>query len=160
MVPTPVKSSKLSESERADGKCAKAAWSLRGQGWQVAKKSEGTQCGGVSDHSGILAALASLLKKAGYRSATAHLSAVKCQHIGPPQKKWSDSDLSCPEGSMFPREGTSALREVELSTARCMQVAFLGGANCGCCVFNFGDQARPPSSGQEYAHICCSTVVD
>ena len=36
---------------------------------------------------GCLESVRSRLEKAGYRSATAHLSAAKCQHIGPHQKK-------------------------------------------------------------------------
>ena len=67
--------------------------------------------------------------------------------IGPPQKcgaldmqKLADAVVGneplCTGGPMFPREGTLcgswfAMREVELSTARCLQVSFLKGDGCG-----------------------------
>ena len=72
--------------------------------------------------------------------------------IGPPRKcgaldmqKLADlavgRDPLCAGGPIFPREGTLcgawwAMREVELSTTRCMQVTFLGGEGCGRCVFD------------------------
>ena len=52
------------------------------------------------------------------------------------------------------------MREVELSTARCIQVTFLGGPGCGRYVRFAGDHIRPPSSGQKTQDTCaCSTVV-
>ena len=62
-------------------------------------------------------------------------------------------DPSCPEGPMWPREGTLcgcwwAMREVELSTALCMQATFLGGPDCG--------QSASPAAEAETS--CCEDV--
>ena len=146
--------------------------------------------------------MGSLLKKAGYRSAGAYLSAVKNQHIwlgnnwsdaldlelregkracergiGPPRKcgaldmqKLADlavgRDPLCAGGPIFPREGTLcgawwAMREVELSTARCMQVTFLGGEGCGRCVFDLPvTKTDPQALGKKRTHACaCSATV-
>ena len=76
------------------------------------------------------------------------------------------SDPLCPEGPMWPREGTLcgcwwAMREVELSTARCMQVTFLGGPGCGRCVFDLPvTKADPQALGKKRTHTCaCSTIA-
>ena len=75
-------------------------------------------------------------------------------------------DPLCPEGPMWPREGTLcgcwwAMREVELSTARCMQVTFLGGPGCGRCVFDLPvTKSDAQALGKKRTHTCaCSTVV-
>ena len=97
--------------------------------------------------------------------------------IGPPEKcgafdmqKLADLSITgdplCPEGPMRTREGTLcgcwwAMREVELSTARCMQVTFLGGPGCGRCVIDFPvTKSDPQALGKKRTHTCaCSTVV-
>ena len=97
--------------------------------------------------------------------------------IGPPQKcgafdmqklallSISDNPL-CTDGPMWPREGTLcgcrwALREIELSVARCMQVTFLGGPGCGRCVFDLPvSKTDPQSLGKKRTHTCaCSPAV-
>ena len=146
--------------------------------------------------------LGTLLKRAGYRSAGAYLSAVKNQHIrlghpwtnaldlelkegkracergiGPPQKcgafdmqKLANLTISgdplCTAGPMWPREGTLcgcwwAMREIELSAARCMQVTFLGGQGCGRCVFDLPvSKTDPQAVGKKRTHMCaCSPAV-
>ena len=97
--------------------------------------------------------------------------------IGPPQKcgaqdmqKLADLavgvDPLCSGGPVFPREGTLcgswwAMREVELSTARCMQVEFLKGEGCGRCVFNLPvTKTDPQALGKKRTHACaCSASV-
>ena len=97
--------------------------------------------------------------------------------IGPPQKcgafdmqklaNLSISDNpSCADGPMWPREGTLcgcwwAMWEIELSLARCMQVAFLGGPGCGRCVFDLPvSKTDPQALGKKRTHTCaCSPAV-
>ena len=97
--------------------------------------------------------------------------------IGPPKKcgaldmqKLADlavgSEPLCAGGPIFPREGTLcgawwAMREVELSTARCMQVTFLEGEGCGRCVFNLPvTKTDPQALGKKRTHACaCSATV-
>ena len=84
-------------------------------------------------------------------------------------RSWQSSvgvDPLCSGGPMFPREGTLcgswwAMREVELSTVRCMQVKFLTGEGCGRCVFNLPVTTTDPQAlGKERTHACaCSTSV-
>ena len=69
-------------------------------------------------------------------------------------------------GPIFPREGTLcgawwAIREVELSTARCMQVTFLGGEGCGRCIFDLPvTKTDPQALGKKRTHACaCSATV-
>ena len=100
----------------------------------------------------------------------------RARDIGPPQKcgaldmKLADltiaSDPLCPVGPMWPRESTLcgcwwAMREVELSTARCMQVTVLIGPGCGRCVFDLlVTKTDPQGLGKKRTHTCaCSTVV-
>ena len=88
--------------------------------------------------------------------------------IGPPQKcgafdmqklanlSISDNPL-CADGPMWPREGTLcgcwwAMREIELSVARCMQVAFLGGPGCGRCVFDLPVSKRTHKRWERRGH--------
>ena len=69
-----------------------------------------------------------------------------------------DVDPLCSGGPMFPHEGRlcgswCAMREVELSTARCMQVAFLNGEGCGRCVFNLPvTKTDPQALGKKRTH--------
>ena len=90
---------------------------------------------------------------------------------GPPQKcgafdmqKLANLTISgdplCTAGPKWPREGTlcgcwSAMREIELSAARCMQVTFLGGHGCGRCVFELPvSKTDPQAVGKKRTHIC------
>ena len=130
----------------------------------------------------------SLLKRVGYRSAAAHMSAVKnerpwsdafhlemldgrraCERgFGPPVKCGAfdmqrlaelriTSEQLCP---MSLREGALcgcwwALREVQLSTARCMQVAFRNGRGCGLCIFDLPmSKVDPQPLGKKRTHSC------
>ena len=94
--------------------------------------------------------------------------------IGPPQKcgaldmqKLADLavgvDPLCSGGPMFTREGTLCgswwvMREVELSTARCMQVEFLKG--CGRCVFNLPiTKTDPQALGKKRSESMCPVKV-
>ena len=65
-------------------------------------------------------------------------------------------DPLCPEGPMWPREGTLcgcwwAMREVELSTAWCMQITFLGGPDCGRCVIDL-----PVTKSDPQTFVACN----
>ena len=65
---------------------------------------------------------------------------------------------------MWPREGALcgcwwAMREVELSTARCLQVTFRSGQGCGLCIFDLPmSKTDPQALGKKRTHSCtCST---
>ena len=70
-------------------------------------------------------------------------------------------DPLCSGGPMFTREGTLcgswwAMRAVELSTARCMQVEFLKGEGCGRCVFNLPvTKTDPQALGKKRSESMC-----
>ena len=83
--------------------------------------------------------------------------------IGPPQKcgAFDMQELGC----LVCRVATGrhgcrwAMREFELSTARCMQVTFLDGPGCGRCVVDLPvTKSDPHASGKKRTHTCaCST---
>ena len=70
------------------------------------------------------------------------------------------SEPLCPDGPVWPREGTLcgcwwAMRKVELSTARCVQVSFRNGRGCGLCIFDLPmSKADPQAMGKKRTHSC------